>query len=289
MSNLASPETTERSVWYNLGLDRLLGNWAILVAGIFILVVLCWGIAPWAFTHGDPLAVAVRDKLLAPSTAHWFGTDHLGRDVLVRIIHGTKNSLIATMTAVLIGLFVGTTIGLLSGFGPAKLDAAIMRLTDVLLAIPNLLLSLAIVTALGFGLIQVAIAVGVGSVGSFARIMRSEVIRVKNLTFVESTLLLGASPFSVAVRHVLPHSWGPVVALSAIEFGTAVLSVSALSFLGFGAPPPEIEWGLLVAEGRKYINTSWWLIAFPGLLIVLTVVAANVIGHFLEERYGARH
>jgi peptide/nickel transport system permease protein len=263
--------------------------WPAVLASFYLLILVLWMFAPAFFTAGNPLAVAVKAKLQAPSLEHWFGTDHLGRDVLVRIIYGTKNSLIATLTAVFIGLFVGTAVGLLSGFGPRRLDAALMRLVDVLLAIPNLLLSLAIVTALGFGLIQVAIAVGVGSVGSFARIMRSEVVRVKNLTFIESTLLLGASPLSVAVRHVLPHSWGPVVALSAIEFGTAVLSVSALSFLGFGAPPPEIEWGLLVAEGRKYINTSWWLIAFPGAFIVLTVVAANVIGHFLEDRYGAAH
>lgn len=261
-------------------------NWPAILAAAWLVTLLLWATSPAWFASGNPLGVSVASKLLPPSAENWSGTDHLGRDVLTRIIYGTRNSLMATLIAVLIGLVAGSAIGLVSGFGPQKLDAAIMRVVDVLLAIPNLLLSLAIVTALGFGLVPVAVAVGVGSVGSFARIMRSEVIRVKNLPFVEASSLLGASPFDVAVRHVLPHSWGPVIALSAIEFGAAVLSVSALSFLGFGAPPPEIEWGLLVAEGRKYINTSWWLIAFPSIFIVLTVVAANVTGQFLEKRFG---
>lgn len=267
----------------------VLENWPAVLAAFWLVTLLLWAISPAWFAAANPLGVAVASKLLPPSAANWFGTDHLGRDVMTRIIHGTRNSLMATLIAVLIGLVAGSAIGLISGFGPRKLDAAIMRVVDVLLAIPNLLLSLAIVTALGFGLVPVAVAVGVGSVGSFARIMRSEVIRVKNLPFVEASSLLGASPVDVALRHVLPHSWGPVIALSAIEFGAAVLSVSALSFLGFGAPPPEIEWGLLVAEGRKYINTSWWLIAFPSIFIVLTVVAANVTGQFLEKRFGTAY
>lgn len=261
-------------------------EWAVGFSVLYILLVLAWSLWPQVFARYDPLAVNVLSRLVPPNPEFWFGTDNLGRDIFSRIVYGTKNSMIATIIAVLIGLVLGSVIGLVSGFGPARLDAAIMRVVDVLLAIPNLLLSLAIVTALGFGLVQVAVAVGIGSVGSFARIMRSEVIRIKNLPFVESSLLLGASPVSVAIRHVLPHSWGPVVALSAIEFGAAVLSVSALSFLGFGAPPPEIEWGLLVSEGRRYINVGWWLIALPSLFIVLTVVCANIIGKFLEDRYG---
>lgn len=270
----------------NAGAAIFKRHWAALLAFAYLGLLAFWVAFPSAFTAYDPLGVAIASKLLPPSAEHWFGADHLGRDVFTRIIFGTQNSLKATLIAVLIGLVIGSVIGLVSGFGPERLDAAIMRIVDVLLAIPNLLLSLAIVTALGFGLVPVAIAVGIGSVGSFARIMRSEVIRVKKLPFIESARLLGASPIDVAIRHVLPHSWGPVVALSAIEFGSAVLSVSALSFLGFGAPPPEIEWGLLVSEGRKFISIAWWLIAFPSLFIVLTVVAANVIGRFLEERFG---
>jgi peptide/nickel transport system permease protein len=156
----------------------------------------------------------------------------------------------ATSIAVAMGLLIGSMVGLVSGVAPQRVDTAIMRVVDVMLAIPNLLLSLAIVTALGFGLVPVAIAVGVGSIGSFARIMRSEVLRVREATFVEATALLGASRSYVMVRHILPHAMGPVLALATIEFGAAVLSVSSLSFLGFGAPPPEMEWGLLIAEGR---------------------------------------
>jgi peptide/nickel transport system permease protein len=254
----------------------------------FVAVLVVCALAPQVFATHDPLAIAVREKLQPPGSAHWFGTDHLGRDVYSRLVYGTGNSLLATFIAVAIGLMAGSLLGLVSGTAPRGGDAVIMRVVDVMLAIPNLLLSLAIVTALGFGLVPVAIAVGIGSIGSFARLMRAEVLRVKGLTFVESTELLGASKGYVILRHILPHAVGPVLALATIEFGTAVLSVSSLSFLGFGAPPPAMEWGLLIAEGRKFINVGWWLILFPSLVIVATVLTTNHLGHALEKRHG-RH
>ncbi|WP_218823253.1 ABC transporter permease [Inquilinus limosus] len=252
----------------------------------FVLFLATCALAPQVFATHDPLAILVREKLQPPGPGHWFGTDHLGRDVYSRLVYGTGNSLLATFIAVAIGLAAGSLLGLVSGTAPRAVDAAFMRVVDVMLAIPNLLLSLAIVTALGFGLVPVAIAVGIGSIGSFARLMRAEVLRVKGLTFVESTELLGASKPYVILRHVLPHAVGPVLALATIEFGTAVLSVSSLSFLGFGAPPPAMEWGLLIAEGRKFINVGWWLILFPSLVIVATVLATNHLGHALEEHHG---
>lgn len=258
----------------------------LFLSGVYILTLFGWWLFPALFSPYSPLQPHIPQKFLPPSGSWWFGTDQLGRDVFSRIIYGTQNSLLATLIAVISGLLAGCVIGLVSGFGPPRLDRIIMRFIDVLLSIPRLLLSLAIVTALGFGLTQVALAVGVSSIGSFARIMRSEVIKIKNLTFVESSLLLGASRSRVAIRHVLPHSSGPIVALSALEFGSAILSVSSLSFLGFGAAPPEVEWGLVVAEGRNYINECWWLILFPSIFIVLSVITANVIGRFLGARYG---
>ncbi|MGL4962485.1 MAG: ABC transporter permease [Inquilinus sp.] len=260
-----------------------LGLWIDLAFVVFL--VIC-ALTPQIFATHDPLAILVREKLQPPGPAHWFGTDHLGRDVYSRLVYGTGNSLLATFIAVAIGLVAGSLLGLVSGTAPKSADAAIMRVVDVMLAIPNLLLSLAIVTALGFGLVPVAIAVGIGSIGSFARLMRAEVLRVKGLTFVESTELLGASKAYVILRHILPHAVGPVLALATIEFGTAVLSVSSLSFLGFGAPPPAMEWGLLIAEGRKFINVGWWLILFPSVVIVATVLTTNHLGHALEKRHG---
>lgn len=252
----------------------------------FMLFLAICALAPQVFATHDPLAILVREKLQPPGPAHWLGTDHLGRDVYSRLVYGTGNSLLATFIAVAIGLAAGSLLGLVSGTAPRAVDAAFMRVVDVMLAIPNLLLSLAIVTALGFGLVPVAIAVGIGSIGSFARLMRAEVLRLKGLTFVESTELLGASKPYVILRHVLPHAVGPVLALATIEFGTAVLSVSSLSFLGFGAPPPAMEWGLLIAEGRKFINVGWWLILFPSLVIVATVLTTHHLGHTLEKRHG---
>ena len=149
------------------------------------------------------------------------------------------------------------------------------RLVDVLLSIPGLLLSMVVVVALGFGSINAAIAVGVASVATFARLMRSEVLRVRGLGFVEAAHHLGASPSEVLFRHVLPNSYGPVISMTAMQFGGSILWIAALSFLGYGAPPPLPEWGLLVAEGREYISSSPWLAIFPGAVIALTVVAIS--------------
>lgn len=286
MKDVALPaQSAPRRRWPGISLT----GWDFWLALAFIAFLLVCAVSPQLFATHDPLAIAVREKLVPPSAAHWFGTDHLGRDVYSRLVYGTQNSLRATSIAVAMGLVIGSLIGLVSGTAPQRVDTGIMRVVDVMLAIPNLLLSLAIVTALGFGLVPVAIAVGVGSIGSFARIMRSEVLRVRGATFVEATSLLGASKGYVIFRHILPHAMGPVLALATIEFGAAVLSVSSLSFLGFGAPPPEMEWGLLVAEGRKFINVGWWLILFPSLVIVATVLTTNHLGRELEKRHVRDH
>jgi len=161
-----------------------------------------------------------------------------------------------------------------------------MRIVDVLLSIPALLLSLALITALGFGTVKVAIAVGLASVATVSRIMRSEVLRVRSSVYVEAAHAGGSRWWSVLFQHVLPNASGPVVVLAALQLGTAILAVSALSFLGFGAPPPAPEWGALVSGGRDYLRTSWWLTTLPGLTIALTVLAAGRISRAIDRQEG---
>lgn len=261
---------------------HVLARPGLLLAVAVLLLVAAWAVVPQAFTAQDPLGGVPADRLQPPSGAHWFGTDHLGRDVYARVVHGASLTLRTTALAVVVGLVVGSLLGLLAGFLRGWVDDVIGRLVDVLLAIPSILLSLAIITALGFGPVKVAVAVGVGSVATFARVMRAEVLRVSTSTYVEAARASGLRWPAVLGRHVLPNSSGPVLALVALDFGTAVLAVSALSFLGYGTPPPAPEWGALVSGGRDYLATAWWLTTLPGLVIVAVVLAANRVSRALE-------
>ncbi|HVW45038.1 MAG TPA: ABC transporter permease [Amycolatopsis sp.] len=270
-----------------LGTTRFLVRRPALVLSALVLVlVVAWAVAPKLFTSYDPLAGVPREKLRGPSAAHLFGTDETGRDVFARVVHGAALSLRATVIAVLIALIVGSLIGLVAGSRGGWLDSVIMRSVDVLLAVPSILLSLALVTALGFGTTKVAIAVGVANVAYFARLMRAEVLRVRTAVYVEAARGNGVRWFGVLWRHVLPNALGPVVALAVLTFGTAVLEISALSFLGFGATPPTPEWGSLVAGGRAYLASAWWMTTLPGLVIAAVVLSTNRVSRALE---GERH
>ncbi len=262
---------------------RPLARPGALVALLVVVLVVAWALVPTAFTSTDPITGVPADNLQPPSAAHWFGTDHLGRDLFARTVHGTGLSLQAAAVAIAIALGAGSLLGLVAGFVGGRVDDVLMRLTDVLLAIPGLLLSLAVVTVLGFGTLKVAIAVGVASVATFARVMRAEVLRVRGATYVVAARLAGARRASVVVRHVVPNSAGPVLALAAIELGAVVLAVSALSFLGFGATPPTPEWGSLVAEGRNYLATAWWYSTLPGLVIAVVVLSSGRLGRAFER------
>jgi len=224
------------------------------------------------------------DALQAPSAAHWFGTDQLGRDLLTRTIYGASMSLRATGLAVLVALAGGSAIGTVAGFFGGRIDAVISRGVDVLMAIPSLLLSMAIVTVLGFGTVNIALAVGLSAVATFARLTRGEVMRWRGATFVEAAVASGVGIPGILLRHILPNAAGPVLALAALEFGSAVLAVSSLSFLGFGAPPPQPEWGVLISEGRNYMAAAWWYTTLPGLVVMLVVLSANQVARFAQDR-----
>ncbi|MFE3443988.1 ABC transporter permease [Nocardia sp. NPDC059180] len=253
-------------------------NIALIPAVAVIALAIGWALAPSVFAGGDPLAGVPAQKFQPPSSEHWFGTDNIGRDLYTRMVHGAGLSLTATLSAVAIALIAGTLLGLLAGALGGVVDTVTMRIVDVLLSIPALLLSLALVTALGFGTRNVAIAVGVSLIANFARVMRSEVLRVRRAAYVEAARASGVRWYTVLVRHILPNSYPPVLALAAVEFGMAVLAVSALSFLGYGTAPPTPEWGSLISEGRNYLATAWWLTTLPGLVIIAVVLSAQRVG-----------
>ncbi|MET8429809.1 ABC transporter permease [Nocardia sp. NPDC004860] len=263
---------------------RLLRRPGFLAASAVVGFVLVSAFRPATFTSADPYATDPAERLRSPSAAHLFGTDSVGRDLWSRTLYGSSLTVQAALIAVGIALVTGLAVGLLSGFLGGLADAVFMRGVDVLLAIPGLLSALAIVTALGFGTVPVAIAVGIAIVPGFARTTRSEVLRVRSLPYVEAARAGGGSWLRVVVRHVLPNSWGPVLALSVLDVGTAIIAVAALSFLGFGAAPPQAEWGSLVSGGRNFLVTAPWVSLLPGAVIAVTVLSLNHIAMTLQER-----
>ncbi len=264
-------------------LVQLLHRPSVIVAGLFILAVILAAVAPQLLTGKDPLAVDPQHINLPPgSDGFLLGSDPVGRDLYTRIIYGTGPSILGALIAVAVSFVVGAILGLLAGYLGRWVDTVISRILDVVLAFPALLLASAIIAALGFGTTNVAIAVGVVGIAQMARVMRSEVMRVRTQAYVEAAGVSGARWYSLLFRHVLPNSIGPTVVLATLEFGIAILTIASLSFLGFGAPPPSPEWGQLASDGKNYMNSAWWLSVFPGIVIALIVLSTNRIARALD-------
>lgn len=255
----------------------------LIAAWLVLLTVVLWALFPAWFTGYSPTEGVAGAQRLAPGAGYTLGTDQLGRDLYTRIVYGAVHSLSGAAIAVGLGLALGAVLGLLAGSLGGWLDSLVMRFIDILLAIPGLLLALSIIILLGFGTVNAAIAVGVTSIASFTRLVRGETLRVRHSDFVEAAYGSGGTFSSVLWRHILPNALSTVFAFAALQFGSAILAISTLSFLGYGAPPPTPEWGLLIAEGRNYLSTAWWLTAFPGLVVVLVVLAANRISQSLRR------
>jgi len=269
---------------------RWLGSHWVLVISIAVFsVALLWALIPGAFTHYDPIAIDNGLKLRSPSAEHWFGTDLLGRDLYARIVYGARASLLGASIAVAVAVFVGSALGAVAGWFGGLGDTILMRLIDVLLSIPGFLLAISIVVLYTArtghaGLVPAAIAVGLTTSATFARLIRSEVLRVRASNYVEAAITSGATTFTVVRRHVIPNSVATTVSLIAVQLGIAIIWIASLSFLGLGAQPPEPEWGLLVSDGRKYIATRGWLTLFPALAIIAVVLATNNISRHLSKR-----
>jgi peptide/nickel transport system permease protein len=256
---------------------------ATVVASLAVIViVLAFSLAPGLFTRADP-AVGVPDaKFTPPGWRYLLGTDHLGRDVLSRIIHGSASSMTSALIAVAIGVLVGGAIGLVGGYAGGWADALLGRLVDVLLAIPSFLLAVVVVTALGYDTRNAAIATGVSAVAVFARLMRAEVLRVRTSVFIEAARLNGGSGAYILIRHVLPNAVRPVLSLAVLQFGLAILTIAGLAFLGYGDPPPASDWGLLVADGREHLLHAPWLVIAPGLVIAIVVLSVSRLSRFID-------
>lgn len=255
----------------------------LLAAWLVLLTVVLWALFPAWFTPFSPTDGVAGAQRLAPGNGYLLGTDQLGRDLYTRIVYGAVHSLSGALIAVGLGLALGSLLGLLAGAIGGWFDSLIMRVIDILLAIPGLLLALSVIILLGFGTVNAAIAVGITSIASFTRLVRGETLRVRHSDFVEAAWGSGGTFFSVLLRHIVPNALSTVFAFAALQFGSAILAISTLSFLGYGAPPPTPEWGLLIAEGRNYLSTAWWLTAFPGIVVVLVVLAANRVSQSLRR------
>ncbi|MFT4042963.1 MAG: ABC transporter permease [Gordonia sp. (in: high G+C Gram-positive bacteria)] len=249
----------------------------LVIAWLTVIVAVGWAVAPGLFTHYSPIDGNPDASFLGPSAHHWFGTDRLGRDVYARSVYGARTTLASTLLAVLIAFGVGSSLGLLAGFARGIIDSTIMRFVDVFLAIPSLLLAMVMVSVLGYSTYNVALAVGISSIAAFARVMRAEVMTVASRDYVLAAYGLGVRRRTVVARHIVPNSLNSVLALAALEVGTAILAVASLGFLGYGAPPPQPEWGLLVSEGRDYVATYPWVSVLPGIALAVVVIATHRI------------
>ena len=253
----------------------------LILSFLILALILAWALAPGLFTAFDPAAGIPAEKLQPPSALHWFGTDHLGRDLYARVVHGTASSVTSALIAVAIGVVAGGLIGLVAGFFGGWADAILARMVDVLLAIPSFLLAVIVVTALGFQTVNAAIATGISAVAIFARVMRSEVIKTRSAPFVEAAALSGGSQWHILTRHVLPNAARSVLTLAVLQFGLSILVIASLAFLGYGDPPPASDWGLLIAIGKDYLKWPW-LVYAPAAVTIATVLSLDRISRWLR-------
>jgi len=270
-------------VWRQLRRNR----GAIIGGGVLVFLVVVAITAP-AIAPYDPIEMAAQDMLMPPGREHLFGTDNFGRDLFSRVIHGTRISLTVGFLSVGIGAVTGMVLGLLSGYSGGWVDTLIMRVMDALLAFPGILLSLLIMVVLGSDLKNVMIAVGISSVPRYTRVVRASVLTAKETLYVEAARAIGCSSMVIMFRHILPNVFAPVVVLSTLGIAGAILLSAGLSYLGLGAQPPTPEWGLLLNSGRDYLAIAWWITTFPGIAIMVTVLAINMLGDGLRDALDPR-
>jgi peptide/nickel transport system permease protein len=252
--------------------------------GLVILAILATTAvaAPW-LSPRDPIRTAAREALQPPGGRFVLGSDQFGRDVASRVLHGARISLLVGVISVSIAVGLGAPLGLVSGYYGGRLDALIMRVMDVMLAFPGILLALAIVSVLSPGLGNVMIAVGLSAVPGYARLVRATVLSAREHLYVEAARALGGRDGGILVRDILPNVIAPLIVTATLGLGGAILSAAALSFLGLGSQPPQPEWGRMLSEGRDYLREAWWISTFPGLGILLTVLAMNLVGDGLRD------
>lgn len=268
---------------------------ANLISIIVLLVFVVAAFAPDAWLPHDPLKQSLRSRFAEPAwlnetdNSYLLGADNLGRDLFSRMVRGTKTSLLISVGSVLLGAIVGCALGVIAGFRGGWLDEVIGRLADIQLAFPLVLLMITVVAALGASLTSLISVLALAAWPGYARLIRGQVLALRDLEFIEAARSLGQSEFVIAIKHLVPHTIGPMIVFTTFELSRTLLLESSLSFLGVGVPPPTPSWGAIVADGRSYLLDAWWISAFPGLAIVLVVLALNLLGDSLRDLLDPRN
>ncbi len=260
------------------------GSLAYRLALAYLLVLGAAAVAaPWIAPH-SPTAQNLSQRFAPPSRDHLLGTDDFGRDILSRIIHGSRAALLVGVVSVAIAVVLGMTAGLVAALSPGFVDNAVMLVMDSLLSFPTVLLAITVVSFLGYGLVQVMIAIGVIYSPTFARLVRAEALVIKGEEYVEASRSLGSGSLKVAFRHIVPNLSGKVIVQASVTFALAVVVEASLSYLGLGTQPPAASWGLMLKDARNFLVQAPWMALYPGLVLALTVLSFNVIGDTLSER-----
>ena len=278
MSEIGEAETWKDQVKTLIRQNKLAAASAVLILLIILAAVFAPFVAPY-----DHLAQSLTDRLQTPSMAHWLGTDELGRDVLSRIIFGARISLTIGLVPTLISMAIGTVLGLCAGVYGGKVDFVIMRLADVMLAFPSLLLAMVVMYTMGGGLINIFIALSLINWASTARVVRSQTLSLKEKEYVEAARSIGVSRWTIMFRHILPNCLPSLIVLFTLNIPSAILSEASLSFLGVGAQPPSASWGLMAVRGKKYLFSEPWLCIAPSVAIMIVVLAFNFLGDGLRD------
>lgn len=280
------PEVAGRSLWYFVWL-RLRRNHTAMAGGI-LLVFLC-AMAVFGFFYAQDLYyISTRDVRLTPSAAHWFGTDELGRDIFHRILYGAHLTIGSGLCVVLLSALLGVPLGLAAAYFGGKFDSITMRTMDMILAFPSILLAMAVMSALGFNMRNIIIAIALVYVPKFARVVRSAALVEKSSDYARAAEALGCGRTRILLLHLLPNCIAPVLVLGTLSLGTAILEAAALSFLGMGAQPPLPEWGGMLNDGRSSFQTNPHIMLFPGIAIAMTVLAINLLGDGLRDAFDVR-
>ena len=290
---LAPPRPFSEREWVLLIRRLTRRRTALFGFAVVAIVVLTAVFAP-VLSPFDPLEQDISQRLKEPGwqdargRTHLLGTDHLGRDILARIIYGSRIALLVGLSAVLISGFLGMAIGLIAGYFRGRVDDFFMRLADIQLAFPFILLAIAVIGVLGPSLRNIIVVIGVSSWVVYARVVRGEVLSIREREFVQAAIALGSFDLRIVLRHVLPNAFTPWLVVATLDMARVIVIESALSFLGLGVQPPTPTWGGMLADGRVYLSTAWWLATFPGLAILITVLGINLFGDGLRDTLDPR-
>lgn len=263
---------------------KLSRSWTGMLGFSLIILLLLLSVFGGLIAPFDPMDAPLRERLLPPLTdGHILGTDQLGRDILSRIIAGTKVSVIIGLATALLAGLIGTVVGVIAGYFRGWIDVVLMRIVDVQLSFPFILLVLVISAVLGAGLTNIVISLALAGWVVFARVIRSEVLAIREKEFITAAIATGVSKFEILFRHILPNIFTPIIILVSLQMGTYIIAEASVSFLGFGVQPPTPAWGNMLNEGKDYIFGSWWLITFPGIAIIITTLGVNLFGDWLRD------